>query len=87
MATKPPEKPAPEKNPAAQALAAQRWSKVPPHKRRQITRWVAAQGAGRPRTKAKRCPCGAMTLKLARIRAGKQGNSLGHLKGCTFYRP
>jgi hypothetical protein len=76
----------PEKNPAAQTLARQRWAKTTPRQRASIARWVASHGAGRPRTKAKRCPCQAMTLKLARIRADRNGTGLGHLEGCSFYR-
>ena len=78
----------PEKNPAAQEMARQRWAKVGPRQRTQIAKWVASHGAGRPRTRARRCPCGAMTLKLAKIRASRlDGTGLGHLEGCTFYRP
>jgi hypothetical protein len=31
-------------------------------------RMTYAAGPGRPRSKKRRCPCGLMTLKLARIR-------------------
>lgn len=78
--------PSKEKNPIAQQLVARRWEKTTPEERREMLKYVASHGAGRPRTNAKRCPCGAMTLKLARIRGGSTGTSPGHKAGCPFYR-
>jgi hypothetical protein len=37
---------------------------------------------GRPRSNAKRCPCGAMTLKRAQAR----GRTYEHDPSCPFYR-
>lgn len=71
---------------AAAALGRRRWEGVSPEERSKIATWVASHGAGRPRSKARRCPCGAMTLKLAKIRAGASGTGLGHKPGCLFYR-
>jgi len=71
----------------ASAMGARRWANVPAEERVRFTTWVASHGAGRPRTKAKRCPCGAFTLKAAKIRASrKDGTGLGHKPGCSFYR-
>ena len=75
-----------KKNAAAQALVARRWRKTTREERVRIARWVAAHGAGQPRSRALRCPCGAMTLRLARIRADRHGTGLGHQPGCSFYR-
>jgi hypothetical protein len=75
-----------KKNAAAQALAARRWRKISPEERHRIAVWVASHGAGRPRSRALRCPCGVMTLRLARIRADRHGTGLGHEPGCSFYR-
>lgn len=43
-------------------------------------------GPGRPRGSAERCSCGAMTLRLAMLRARKDGTGPGHLPGCSFFR-
>ena len=71
---------------AASAMSMSRWKKIGPEERREIATWVASHGAGRPRTNAARCPCGAMTLTLAKQRGGVAGTSLGHRKGCPFWR-
>ena len=51
-------------------------------RRMSLARKTFAAGAGRPRTDAARCPCGAMTLKRARAR-GRTGE---HGPSCSFYR-
>ena len=40
------------------------------------------RNGGRPRSKSKRCPCQAMTLKRAQAR----GKSSEHDPSCSFYR-
>jgi hypothetical protein len=49
----------------------------------QAARKTRSQAGGRPRTKARRCPCGAMTLKRAKARGR---TALGHDPACEFYR-
>jgi hypothetical protein len=71
---------------AAGAMSRRRWAKVSPEERSRIAAWVSAQGGGRPRSDAKRCPCGNMTLRLAKVRAGAAGTSLGHEPECRFFR-
>jgi hypothetical protein len=71
---------------AARAMNHKRWKDVPEKERIRIATWVASHGAGRPRSKAARCPCGNMTLKLAKTRAGVAGTGLGHKEGCRFFR-
>jgi len=39
-------------------------------------------GPGRPRSKKRRCPCGAMTLKRAEARRGRSGE---HGRDCPYY--
>jgi hypothetical protein len=76
-----------DRSEAGRVTVKRRWEKTTPEERSKEMKKIAAQGAGRPRSRSTRCPCGAMTLKLARIRANVDGTSPGHLKGCKFYRP
>jgi hypothetical protein len=55
---------------AARALSALRQTKT------------GGRNGGRPRSKAKRCPCESMTLKRAQAR----GKSSEHDPSCAFYR-
>jgi len=70
---------------AARMLSQARWADTTPEERTAFASWVGSQG-GRPRSKAKRCPCGNMTLKLAQTRADRNGKGLGHEPHCKFYR-
>lgn len=70
----------------AAAMGRKRWAGVSPEERSRLAAWVSAQGGGRPRSTAKRCPCGNMTLRLAKVRAGAAGTSLGHKPECRFFR-
>jgi hypothetical protein len=73
-----------KKDAAAQALVARRWRKTTREERVRIARWVAAHGAGRPRSRALRCPCGTMTLRLARIRADRTAPGSDISPGAAF---
>jgi len=76
-----------ERADAARNMVKRRWEKTTPEERSKQMKEVASQGAGRPRSRATRCTCGAMTLRLARIKADVNGTCPGHQKGCEFYRP
>jgi hypothetical protein len=70
----------PHKNPAAVALGrlgGKARAKLPPEELRRIGKL-----AGRPRSDAPRCSCGAMTLK----RAQSRGRTAEHRPGCEFAR-
>lgn len=71
----------------ARKMAKKRWKGVSEEDRHKFAMRLVSFGNGRPiDTTQKRCPCGAMTMKRAKTRADKNGKSLGHRRGCAFYR-
>lgn len=67
---------------AAAAMGRRRWAGIQPAERTAIMTEIGSRG-GRPRTSAPRCPCGNMTLKLARTRGI---TARGHQPGCAFHK-
>jgi len=57
-------------------------SKLISESARQMNRARKTFAGGRPRSDARRCPCGVMTLKRAEAR----GKSSEHDLGCSFHR-
>jgi acyl-CoA reductase-like NAD-dependent aldehyde dehydrogenase len=78
-----------QRSASASHAATARMAALTPDQRVELAEWIAAQGAGRPRSEAKRCKCGADTVARATRRANKQGTCPpgdGHGAGCPFYR-
>jgi hypothetical protein len=78
----------PTKSSIASQMARMRWDKTTPEERKAFMERVQMKARGTPRKPdVPRCPCGKMTLARALARAGSPtGKSLGHLRGCSFYK-
>jgi hypothetical protein len=73
----------------ARMMGQLRWKDVPVEDRKQQMSELGQLGLGikRPHQGKDHCPCGAMTLKRAQTRAGKDGKGWGHKPKCRFYKP